>query len=206
MHFKINLASQPFEDAGQFYRRWGLIVSLLLLLAAGLSYTTFVSWNRYRFVNADINRERATLAQLDKQTTDDVAILNQPQNSDVRRRSAFLNELIERKAISWTHIFSDLEKIMPAELHVVTIQPKTEGGDILLQMTVVGRSRERALELVRRMEQSNSFRDAQILTEVQGTNSNGGPDNLKFDITAQYIPETTEAGAALANNGDGGGR
>ena len=112
----------------------------MFLLAIFLSYTTFSSWSRYRLISRDVNREKATLQKLDQQQAEDLAILNQSQNSDVRQRSAFLNELIDEKPFSWTHIFSDLEKLMPPQLHVVAIQPKVENGGMLLEMAVVGQS------------------------------------------------------------------
>ena len=196
MRLNINLATQPYEDARQFYLRWGGALGALTLLAIVLSYTTFASWNRYRMFNRDIARENATLQKLDQQQADDLAILRQPQNNDVHQRSTFLNDLIQRKSVSWTHIFSELEKLMPPQLHVVAIQPQIEDGDVLLKMDVVGQSRERGLELVRKMEQSHSFRDAQLVSETVQSGNNG-PETLKFQITAQYLPQNSEAGAAM---------
>jgi len=197
MRLNINLATQPYENARQFYMRWGLALGALTLLAIILSYTAFSSWNRYRLTDREIARENATLQKLNQQQMDDVAILRQPQNNDVRQRSAFLNDLIERKSISWTNIFSELEKLMPPQLHVAAIQPQIENGDILLKMDVVGQSRERGLELVRRMEQSHSFRDAQLVSETVQPPSQNAPETLKFQVTAQYIPQSSEPGAAL---------
>ena len=37
-------------------------------------------------------------------------------------RSLFLNTLIERKAISWTKIFADLEKVMPYNVRLVSVR------------------------------------------------------------------------------------
>ncbi len=196
MRLNINLATQPYEDARQFYTRWGIALGTLALLAIVLCYTAFASWHRYQLLNRDIVRETATLQKLDKQQADDVAILAQPRNNDVHQRSAFLNELIERKSVSWTHIFSELEKLMPPQLHVAAIEPKIENGDILLQMAVVGQSRDRGLELVRKMEQSRSFRDAQVLSETVKPQNNG-PELWNFVVSAQYIPENSEGGSAL---------
>jgi Fimbrial assembly protein (PilN) len=196
MRLKINLATQPYEDARQFYLRWGLALGTLALLAIVLCYTTFASLNRYRSLNRDVARENATLQKINKQQADDVAILAQPQNNDVRQRSAFLNDLIERKSVSWTLIFTELEKLMPPQLHVAAMKPKIENGDILLEMEVVGQSRDRGLELVRKMEQSRSFRDAQVLSEAT-KQQNNGPEVWSFTISAQYLPQKPEPGAAL---------
>lgn len=202
MRLNINLASQPYEDARQFYVRWGSALGALALLAIILSYTSFASWNRYRMFNRDIAQENATLQKLNQQQADDLSILRQPQNNDVHQRSVFLNDLIERKSVSWTHIFSELEQLMPPQLHVAAIEPKIDKGDILLEMAVVGQSRDRGLELVRRMEQSASFRDAQVLSETVQP-ANNGPELWKFVVSAQYIPQNAASVSALEANAGG---
>ena len=39
-------------------------------------------------------------------------VLRQPQNAEVLDRSVFLNDLLMRKGVSWTRIFSDLENVL----------------------------------------------------------------------------------------------
>ena len=40
-------------------------------------------------------------------------ILRQPANAEVLERSLLLNALVDRKSISWTRIFADLEACCP---------------------------------------------------------------------------------------------
>jgi len=54
-------------------------------------------------------------------------------------RSQFLNDLFRRKAFSWTQVFEDLEQVMPARLHLVSIQPAMTRHDQLeIKMVVAG--------------------------------------------------------------------
>ena len=46
-----------------------------------------------------------------------------PGNEEVLDRSVLLNTLIKRKAISWTKIFSDLEKVLPPNVRILAIRP-----------------------------------------------------------------------------------
>ena len=48
--------------------------------------------------------------------------LRQPGNAEVFQRSILLNALVERKAISWTRIFNDLEHVKPYNVRVVEIR------------------------------------------------------------------------------------
>src|SRR5213075_2117277 len=70
-----------------------------------------------------ISKLEAQLTAYDQEKGRAEALLNQPQNRVIRDRSRFLNSLFQRKAFSWTRVFEDLERVMPAHLHVVSIHP-----------------------------------------------------------------------------------
>jgi hypothetical protein len=198
MRLNINLATQPYQDARSYAFKWVSILGGLLLLAAVLSYSVVTRWQTYREMSAAIEREKKTLADYDQKQQQDLAILNRPENQDVRQQSEFLNDLIRHKQISWTRIFGDMEKIMPARLRVLSIQPAVVDDQIIVKMEVGGDSRERAAELVRRMEQSGTFRYAQIEKESQQSNKQTDP--MQFEITAEYRPSIV---GIAASNGSG---
>ena len=78
---------------------------------------------------------------------------------------------------------------MPARLHVVSIQPAMAPDNQLeIKLVVAGESRDRALELVRRMEGSRRFQQTQIQQESSQNGQTPG-DNVQFDISALYVPE-----------------
>jgi len=108
-----------------------------------------------------------------------------------------LNELIERKAFSWTRVLENLEKVMPPRVHLMSINPQLdEDNQLGLKMTVAGDSRDRAIELARRMEESRRFSQTNIISErTQPSNVSNG-DTEQFDIVAVYIPEPLAAAAA----------
>lgn len=216
MRLKINLATQPYEDARHFLTQWLAVLGVLLLLAVVLSFAVITRWQQYHVMSGNIAREKQILADLENKQRQDVAILNKPENMDVRERSEYLNNLILRKEVSWTKIFTDLEKMMPAHLRVLAVQPKVEEGQIMINMQLGGDSRDRAAELVRRMEKSTVFRSAYITTEVDSQPGQGGPaqgDAMRFQLTAEYIPSQGTTAAAAPSTattktepGTGGGQ
>ena len=124
-------------------------------------------------------------------------ILNLPENRSTRDQSQFLNELIERKAFSWTRVLENLEKVMPPRVHLMSISPQLdEDNQLGLKMTVAGDSRDRALELARRMEESRRFSQTQVTTGRSGQSPTG--DTEQFDIVAIYIPEPLAASLATS--------
>jgi hypothetical protein len=200
MKFAINLASQPYENVQRFFLRWGTLLLAAIVLTGGLVYGAVIGWRHTHVVNQKIAAEKTTLEKLDRQEQQDLAILNKPENSDVRDKSQVLNSLIRRKEFSWTLIFADLEHLMPTRLHVVSITPQLDlNNDIEVHMVVAGDSREKAIELVQNMEKSREFRRAQVLNE-SSTRREGGSamngDSVQFEITAQYVPLTPTVPAA----------
>ncbi len=185
MRFHINLASQPYQDAGRFYRRWLMGVGGLTLVTAALVYLAASGWRASFEGDRQLRQEKQTLAKLERYEQEDNAILEKAENRDVRQHSEFFNDLIRRKAFSWTQVFSDLERLMPPRLHVVSIKPElSEANQLTIHMLVAGDSRARALELVKRMESSKSFLAPAVDSETQGQ----PPDTIKVEISALYTP------------------
>jgi type IV pilus assembly protein PilN len=200
MRLDINLASQPYEDARQFWMRWGTAagaLGLLTLVLLTLVITGFVNARRDRSAMAD---KRALIAERDQIRTQAQQFLNRPENRNTRDESQFLNQLIERKAFSWTRVLENLEKVMPPRVHVVSISPELdEENQLALKMTVAGDSRDRAIELARRMEESKRFAQTAILRAAHAESQTG--DTEQVEIAAIYVPEAPAESATGAAKG-----
>jgi type IV pilus assembly protein PilN len=195
MRLDINLASQPYEDARQFWLRWGTALAAAAVLTLALLAFTVMGWFAARRDHAMIASYRAEIAQRDRTRQQAQDFLNRPENRTTRDQSQFLNELIERKALSWTHVLEDLEKVMPTRVHLVSIHPELdEDNQLKLKMVVGGDSRDRALELARRMEESRRFTQTYIETEHSAQTGSG--DTIQFDINGVYVPDTAPAAEA----------
>jgi hypothetical protein len=72
-------------------------------------------------------------------------------------------------------------------VRVVSIHPDVNASSQLeIHLEAIGDSREKAIELVRRMEESPAFREPQVRAERPEPGSATGVD---FTIVAQYIPQ-----------------
>jgi len=189
MRVDINLATRPYEDSGPLWLRWGGALAALSLFTLILLYSALSGWAAARKDHGLIEQRQQQIAARDLQKAKAEETLNLPANRGTRDRAEFLNDLFLRKAFSWTKVFEDLERVMPPRLHVVSIHPdKASDNQLKIKLVVAGESRDRALELVRKMEGSQRFRQTQI--EQESTQAGQTPgDNVQFDISALYVPD-----------------
>lgn len=208
MRLDINLASRRYEDAREFWIRWGTGLTVLGIVTLALVIVTFTSWWDARVDHKKIGDLQAQIAERDKERAVAEAMLNDPRNRSTRDKSQYLNELIARKAFSWTRAFEDMERVMPGPLHLVSLQPQlNDDNQLAIKMVVAGDSAEHAIELVKRMEDSQHFRETRIDTQsaAQGGAAGGG-DAVQFTIDALYVstaepPAKTEPTATPSKPG-----
>ena len=135
----INLASEPFRrDRPLLVGSTALAIMLSLLLI----YQVFdIVSERHQAadIRIAIDRQNARLKSIAADQAKLNATLRRPENAVVLERSLFLNTLIERKAISWTKIFADLEKVMPYNVRLVSVRlPEVDSNNQVLLDMVVG--------------------------------------------------------------------
>jgi type IV pilus assembly protein PilN len=190
MRLDINLATRPYEDAREFWVRWGLGVGLLGLLTLVLLGLAVRGWT-------NAGRDRHSIAQLqeqiderDHERTTAQTFLDMSVNRSTRDQSQFLNGLIQRKAFSWTRVFEDLERVMPSQLHVMSLRPElNEQNQMQLDMRVACDTRGAAVELVHRMEGSRHFQAAQLVSEAQYGDTGSG---VIASVISIYVPDATD--------------
>jgi type IV pilus assembly protein PilN len=158
MKIPINLASQPFRRDRPMVAA-SIVVSLALTGLLGM-LLLFISRDKDQLVG--INRE---IGQLNRQIHDASkeqarleGIMRQPQNASVLEWSQFINTLIYQKAISWSRLFSDLEKTLPYDVKVVTIHPQVDSlNHVTLDMTLGSDKAPSLYQAIKAIEQSPAF-------------------------------------------------
>lgn len=190
MRLNINLASQPYEDARRFWRTWLPLLVAMVVITCILAGYALRNLRASRQLSIDTSKTRESIKQLDRQKAEAEEMLARPENSGTRDQAKFLNELFVRKAFSWTQVLSDLEKMMPKRVQVLSISPNvTRDGQIEFVVKVFTERRSGALELVRAMEGSPHFARPEIRSELTGDNG-----EMEVEINARYIPNPVRGG------------
>lgn len=156
--YNLNLATEPFRRERALLLA-STALAIVLAVALGL-LVTLVLGERQRAkdtrealdgVERTLRQQSAELAKYD-------AVLRQSQNAEVLDRNQFLNILIRRKAVSWTQLFSDLEKVMPGGVRLVTVRPQILNDNrIVLDMTIGARTEEAGVRFLMNLEGSPRF-------------------------------------------------
>src|ERR1700674_3610089 len=189
MRLNINLASQKYGDARAFYQRWGTALGLLLVITIVLGLLAWSNHSRSVEASRRIAELQRKIADVDSEKSVSEAILNRPENHDVRAESRFWNDRIRRRAFSWTQLFSDLERVMPSRAYVVAVEPApTSDKHLRLKILVDGETHENANDLVKRMEGSARFHATIINVEGVQAPVKGAPPMWQFAIEADYSP------------------
>jgi len=181
----INLASEPFRRdrpilVGSIALSVVLLITLMAQTAAILSARSQSAATQQTLdrLNLQISQVKAQQAKLD-------ATLSRPENSEVLERSVFLNSLIERKSISWTRIFSDLEKVVPHDVRLVSVRlPQVDSqNQVQLDMVVGSDSPGPVLELLKRLEKSPQFGPTSVINSLPPSQT----DKLwKYRVSVSY--------------------
>jgi type IV pilus assembly protein PilN len=188
MRLDINLATRRYEDAGEFWARWGLGVGALGVVTVILIALAAHGWVKAGRDRQTIRHLQQQIAERDLERSQAQSFLELDINRATRDQSQFLNGLIQRKAFSWTRVFEDLEKVVPSNLHVVALKPElNEQNQLELEMKVAADNRAGAVDLVHRMEGSKHFQGAQLVQEGSADNGAG----VSATIVAIYVPDTS---------------
>jgi len=135
-------------------------IAILLSLLLIFQVFTIVSGHRQAAdIRVAIDRENARLREIAAQQAKLNATLRKPENAVVLERSLFLNTLIDRKAISWTKIFADLEKVMPYNVRLVSVRlPQVDSNNqVLLDMVVGAKEPGAVIGFFKKLEESPLF-------------------------------------------------
>ena len=111
--------------------------------------------------------------------------MRRPENAEVLERSLFLNTLIERKAISWTKLFHDLQGVVPPTVRLVSVRlPEVDNqNQVLLDMVVSAKEVAPVLDLFRKFESSPQFGPTTLVNTLPPSQTD---PYFRYHVTVSY--------------------
>jgi hypothetical protein len=107
------------------------------------------------------------------------------QLAKINAEQSNLNTIIERKAVSWTRIFADLEKVMPPDVRLVSVRlPQVDSqNQVLLDMVVGAKDFKPVLDLLKKLEASPQFGPTTVVNSLPPSQTD---PLLKYRMSVSY--------------------
>jgi Tfp pilus assembly protein PilN len=186
--FDLNLSTRPFSA----YRLINIALAFLLVVLVVLSVWQAAGFLRYsRLANSIRAQEQETRVEaeaLGKRVAELESRLDRPESTAKLNEIGFLNHLIQRKNLSWTRFFANLEDMVPDNVHLTTLTPDiAASGPITFHIGVRAKSIADVTVFLERLEQSPVFENV-IVTAEQKNDANVASD-VDVTLSAIYHPE-----------------
>jgi len=185
MRIPVNLASEPFRRDRPMLIASGVCAAALVALLGVLIFLIVSERRQARDAREAVARANAQLTAVVKEQTTVDAFLRQGPNAEVLQRSRMLNELINRKSISWTKIFADLEGVMPYNVRLITVRlPQiTSQNEVVLDMVVGAKEPGAAIAFFKRLEDSPRFGTLYLHNSLPPSNNE---PLYRYRVTVNY--------------------
>jgi hypothetical protein len=203
---RTNLASKPFyNDRGI---RLGIVAGIVIVAAL----TTFnalqiLSLNRRSGeLGNRVQAAEAATAQFREKARATTTALDLKEIESVQGFAREANELIDRRAFSWTDLFNRFEETLPPDVRIAAVQPQIDNdGRMLVAVTAVARRTEDLQAFLDQLEASGAFRE--VFARSESTTDEG----LLLAVLQGYYGATNReatvaAPAASEINGPSGNR
>jgi type IV pilus assembly protein PilN len=186
MKVRLNLSTKPLETHRRFLATAGLIGAVAALFFLGLGWHVYSVRRADEAMRVRANQIRQEMAGLEAQRKDLEQFFSRSENAQLNERSAFLNAMIDEQSLNWTQMFMDLEKIMPAGVRLLSIEPKHEKGRVEVKLVIGAMNDETKLKFLHALEGSPAFTHVELVAEKTTTGGATGPDRLEIELRAVY--------------------
>ena len=186
----LNFARRPFRD----YRPVYLAAGAALFIGSILFAINDSLYGRFR---ADVAETREEIAWLEQRQARTAASADEARRalaafelSDLAVESRGLLRLVEERQFSWTGFLARLERVLPVEVRLSRLQPKfLDTGEILVDVTIVGRGPESVVRTIASLSRSPSFTSVELKNETRPESKEGVPEGHVFVLSTVYDPE-----------------
>ncbi len=192
----LNLASRPF-------RNQRLPTSLAALLWLGLLLAT----TQHVRVLAELapggtSKAHLALAETEQELARlraERGQLELPEPSrEERERWKTLQELVDRRTLSWSRLLGVLEGVLPPDVRLTNIAPEPSGDGFQISVSAVARNDDAALSFLRRLEAHPEIDD--VLPDGMTEVANG--THLRATMRYRPAPGADSAAASTPDPGD----
>lgn len=196
-----NLSSRPFYNE----RLVGLVLAIVgaaALALAAFNATQLLSLSSKRSaLQAEIDRDKGEATRIRTQAEALKKSVDQSTLKLLVGSTREANTLIDQRTFSWTTVLGLIEKTLPLDVRLVTVEPKFDRGELKVVMAVIAKRYTDLDSLIDALYSTGAFYD--VLPPTQDLNDDG---TLTVILESSYqAPTAPEKPAATpAKTGKGG--
>lgn len=199
----VNLSTRPFYNE----RLVRVVLGLVSLLVLGLAAFNVIQVMRLTSRDSEV-RSQADAAEADAVRLRSEArvirqTINREQLAAVQAAAREANQLIDRRAFSWTDLFNRFEATLPGDVRIASVTPQLDQqGRLMVAVTVISRRVEELDGFIEALEKTGAFQE--VLSRQEEAQEDG---TLRSVIQGYYRPsaappapppERSAAGASAA--------
>ncbi len=186
MKVRLNLATTPLENNRQFLTAAVLVGLVSLTALVWLAWQSYQDWRETRALRDERIQLEEKLVTLQQQRRELEQFFNRPETRRVTEQAAYLNTLIAQRSFSWTQLFMDLERLLPAGVRVISIAPQLVEGRVEVRLVIGATSDEAKLKFLQTLDQANEFERYHLLAETR-PRSGRDTDQVQVELVAWYV-------------------
>jgi len=192
----LNLASRPMRNNTLL---WIAHAALALAILGGTTWnvTAYVRHDRdLDVLNAERDSFESRMSDLQRRENSARRGIGKYDLNDLNLRADKAGDVIERKALSWTRLFNQMEEVLPYEVRMATIRPvfsfgrqgqrdrEKVGGGIPVSVEGSAKTLQAFLEFERALIQDPHF------DQIEPHRFNRGEaDDVVFEMRFLYFPD-----------------
>ena len=184
---RTNLASRPFYNVRAVHML--LAVATVLVVAFTLfnvaRITGLTASQRTLGASASAAEEEAT--RLRAEAAGIRAQINPTELQGVADAAREANNIIDRRAFSWTTLFAQFEATLPPDVRITAIRPRLQQANVVVSVAVESRRAEDLDAFMEALEKSGDFFDVLPIDE-QATEEG----LLQAVVEGRYVPPPRE--------------
>ena len=189
---RTNLSTRPFYNERAVLGGIGLVAFLTAALAAfnAAQILSLTSRNSEFVARAEASEAKA--AELRDQARKTQQALNREDVDAVQEAAREANQLIDRRAFSWTTLFNQFEDTLPADVRILSVSPQVDrDGRMLVAVAVIARQDEDLDAFIDRLRGTGAF--SEFMSRQDETLEDG---TTRAVLQGYYAPVLAAAKAA----------